>query len=158
MSESAREWSAQALFRYYAFTDALIGRLAERYDQKDLIMIVSDHGFEAGESMSELTGAHDSRAAIDGIVFARGPGIRSVQADRIMSVNDVTPTILAWLGLPAAEEMDGQVAEFLERPEIPGIPAYDAEVERLEDLPSGSEDTMLEELRTLGYLETDESE
>jgi hypothetical protein len=66
----------------------------------------------------------------------------------------VTPTILAWLGLPVAQDMDGRVAAFLEASEVPRVPSYDAEpVERVGTGPSGADDALIEQLRALGYLE-----
>ncbi len=156
VSEPVRKWNAQVLFRYYAFTDALIGRLAAGYGPRDLIMIVSDHGFEAGTKFAKLTGVHETARAIDGVIFARGPGIRPVQGGERISVNDVTPTILAWLGLPTSKAMDGRVAGIFDGPRVPPIPAYRISIERLSEVPSGSEEQMLERLRSLGYLESEE--
>jgi hypothetical protein len=76
-------------------------------------------------------------------------------------VNDVTPTILAWLGLPVARDMDGQPASFLavDRDSVATIPTYDTRpIERLGGAPSGAEAMLLEQLRSLGYLEADDSE
>ena len=70
-----REAAATALRGYYAFTDALIGELLESYGADDLVMVVSDHGFEAGSSMIFLTGDHKTAKAIDGVIFVRGPDI-----------------------------------------------------------------------------------
>jgi hypothetical protein len=74
LSGSAREAAAEALFGYYRYTDALIGRLCERYGENDLIMVVSDHGFEAGVSRVGGTGIHESRHARDGIIGQQGVG------------------------------------------------------------------------------------
>jgi arylsulfatase A-like enzyme len=117
-------------------------------------MVVSDHGFEAAVSMGVLTGNHKSLKAIDGVIFARGPGIPAGAPAGPMTINDVTPTILTWLGLPIAEDMDGQPAGFLDVPEVKTIPTYDvAPVERLDLTPSGVEETIVEQLRGLGYFE-----
>ena len=51
---------AEALRDYYAFTDALIGLLAQGYGPDDLVLVISDHGFEAGVSLMLLTGKHDT--------------------------------------------------------------------------------------------------
>jgi hypothetical protein len=78
-----------------------------------------------------------------------------------VSVNDVTPTILAWLGLPIGDDMQGRPAAFLavEPARIARIPTHDTRpIERLGDAPSGAEDTLLEHLRSLGYLEANEGE
>jgi predicted AlkP superfamily phosphohydrolase/phosphomutase len=154
VSAAEREAAAAALRRYYEYTDALIGALAERYADDDLVMVVSDHGFEGGQGMGFLTGVHESRKALDGVIFARGPGIAPGRLHGGVGIYDVAPTILAWLGLPVAQDMDGAVAPFLEAAEVARIPSYDDEpVERVSTGPSGADDALIEQLRSLGYLE-----
>jgi predicted AlkP superfamily phosphohydrolase/phosphomutase len=155
-----RAVAAAALRSYYEYTDALVGLLAEHYGPDDLVMIVSDHGFESGTGLGFLTGVHETAASLDGLVFARGPRIEAAPEKRVVSVNDVTPTILAWLGLPIARDMHGRPAPFLagDPAAIAQIASYEgAAVDRQADRPSGSEQTMLENLRALGYLEGDAS-
>ncbi len=144
--------AAAALRATYAYTDALIGALLARYGADDLVMVVSDHGFEAGGA-GALTGTHETVNALYGVVFARGPGIGAPTEPRGFSVNDVTPTILAWLGLPVAEDMDGRPGAFLHVPEVARIASYGGPVERAGDAPSGAEGAILERLGALGYLE-----
>jgi hypothetical protein len=155
-----REVAANALRRYYEYNDALIGKLLERYGPDDLVMVVSDHGFEAGTGLVFLTGAHKTEKALRGVIFARGPDIAAPNDRRPVSVNDVTPTILAWLGLPVADDMDGKPASFLavDAAEVARIPTYDTQpVERLEAVPSGAEEAMLDHLKSLGYMEAEDS-
>ncbi len=154
LSAAEREAAATALTGYYEYTDALIGALAERYADDDLVMVVSDHGFEGGQRMQVLTGVHESHRALDGVIFARGPGIAPGRHRGGVGIYDVTPTILAWLGLPVAQDMDGAVAPFLEAAEAARIASYDDEpVESVNTVPSGEYDTLIEQLRSLGYLE-----
>jgi len=155
-----REVAANALRRYYEYSDALIGKLLGRYGPDDLVMVVSDHGFEAGTGLLFLTGEHKSAKALHGVIFARGPDIAPPKERRPASVDDVTPTILAWLGLPVADDMDGTPASFLavDPSQVAHVPTYDNRVvERLEAVPSGAEEAMLEHLRSLGYLEAEDS-
>jgi predicted AlkP superfamily phosphohydrolase/phosphomutase len=158
MNAQTRAAGAEALRNYYVYTDALIGRLLERYDpERDLVMVVSDHGFEAGQKLGYLTGTHDGIEAIDGVFFARGPGIaRPNGPHRRFSVNDITPTLLAWLGLPPAQDMDGRPLPILETPVPTYVASYaDTPVERLAVVPSGAEPDIIEQLDALGYLERD---
>jgi predicted AlkP superfamily phosphohydrolase/phosphomutase len=154
-SDSERAAGIAAIHQHYEFADALVGRILERYGPDDLVLVVSDHGFEAGKSLLFLTGVHDTDKAIDGIVFARGPDVGPVGGEAgFMSVNDVAPTILTWLGMPVAEDMDGRVASFLQIPEPRRIASYrETRVEHVTAAPSGFEDDIVEELRKLGYLE-----
>jgi hypothetical protein len=154
MSVEERAAAADALRRYYEYTDALIGRVMERYGPDDLVMIVSDHGFESGSTLNDTTGIHTTSEALRGLIFARGRGIGPPAAPEPVSVNDVTPTILAWLGLPVGADMDGKVTSFLRGGAVEEIASYDTTpIERASSVPSGAEQAILEQLRALGYLE-----
>ena len=145
-----------ALFGYYAYADALIGVLTAGFGPDDLVMVVSDHGFEAGESMRRLTGVHKTIKAIYGILFARGPGIEPGSKVKDVSVNDVTPTLLKWLRLPIALDMAGKSATFVNADELHPIDTYDKlplKFVNPPDLPSGVEDDIVEQLKSLGYIE-----
>jgi hypothetical protein len=152
--------AAEALRGYYEFTDALIGELVARYGADDLVLVVSDHGFEGGSSMIFLTGEHKSAKAANGVVFARGRDVEPPRDRRPVSVNDVTPTILAWLGLALGEDMEGRPASFLniDAAAIERVATLDTRpIERLGSGPSGGEEAMLEQLRSLGYLQEDDT-
>jgi predicted AlkP superfamily phosphohydrolase/phosphomutase len=153
-SPSEREAGSKALYSYYDYADALIGKLAEGYGPNDLVMVVSDHGFEAGQALMLLTGVHESEKSINGVLFARGPGIPAGDSTGSVSIRDVTPTILAWLGLPVADDMDGRPAAFLRREASERIASYGhLTIERVSQAPSGVEDEIIEQLRGLGYVE-----
>jgi arylsulfatase A-like enzyme len=88
------------------------------------------------------------------VLFARGPGIRRGGRVDGTTVNDVTPTILAWLGLPIAADMDGRPAAFLEREPPREVATYDTKpIERVPTESRGAEKQVLDQLRALGYLE-----
>jgi hypothetical protein len=155
MTPPQREVAGRALRNYYAYTDALIGLLMEPYGPEDLVIVVSDHGFESGRGLGVLTGVHESAKSLHGVLFARGRHV--APAPGPVSVNDIAPTILAWLGIPLGEDMDGAVAPFLQGVPQSRIATHDTTpIERLEDIPSGAEDALLEQLRALGYLEPPE--
>jgi predicted AlkP superfamily phosphohydrolase/phosphomutase len=161
MTAETRIAGADALRAYYAYTDALIGLLLSRYDaERDLVVVVSDHGFEAGQKLGYLTGVHDGIKAVDGVLFARGPGVARPRAKhRRFSVNDVTPTVLAWLGLPVAQDMDGRPLPILQDLEPEWVASHaDTPIDRLDARPSGAEEDILEQLRALGYFEREETE
>lgn len=155
-TDSEREAGREALYRYYEYTDALIGRLVERFGPEDLVMVVSDHGFEAGAGrrLTTTTGLHHSKRALFGVIFARGPGIPAGARAVAVSVLDITPSILRWLRLPVARDMDGAPARFLETPAVEPITTYDrSPIEHLGNGSSSREQEILEELRGLGYME-----
>ncbi len=144
----------RALTRYYRYVDALLGLLVARYDGDDLIVVLSDHGFEPGRGLGILTGVHEGEAAIDGVVFARGPGIAAGTRIGGFSVADVAPTLLAWMGLAVGRDMDGRVASFVGVDEPAFVDTHDlTPVERIAVDPSGAEDEIHRQLEQLGYIE-----
>lgn len=153
-SEAERAATIAALESYYVYTDKLIGKLLERYGPNDLVMIVSDHGFEAQLLVQWLTGGHEGPKAINGVIFARGSGIPHKQMAHRPGIADITPTILAWLGLPVGADMDGHVAKFLDMDAVATVPSYnDIPIERVADDREDIEDSIMDQLRGLGYVE-----
>jgi len=148
------EKSRQSLFAYYRFIDAVIGRLMEGRSPSDLVMVISDHGFELGLKEGEMRGSHNSDKARDGILFARGRGIPAGWEGQLLSMTDIAPTILAWFGLGPPDDMHGRPARFL-RFAIPApVQSYETTpIERLNEVPSDVEDTIIENLKELGYVE-----
>jgi len=146
----------RALYDFYEFTDQLIGRLLAAFDDDDLVMVVSDHGFEALYEEFR-TGGHASAQASYGVWLAHGPRVRRNGPVAAMSVADLTPTVLDWYGLPLAKDMDGKPAPFLEQPPTPvpeSIDTYDTiEIEHVSETESGGETAVKDQLRSLGYLE-----
>ncbi len=153
-----RDGGAGALYAYYRYTDALIGLLIEGRGRKDRVLVLSDHGFEAGQVLMLLTGQHESEAALDGVVFASGPGIRPGTPVGGMTIYDVVPTLLRWLGLPTARDMRGRPARFLDIAPSELVASYDGTPIRRTQ-PEASppaeaiEGEIVEHLRSLGYLE-----
>ena len=148
---------ARALAAYYEFADALVGRLLEGFADSDLVLVISDHGFEADViriGSGTLTGGHRSHRAQEGIVFARGRAIRAGESVWGLSIYDVTPTVLAWLGIPAGRDMRGRPARFLDARPPPPVATHDVgAVERPRGAPSPAEGAIVEQLRELGYVE-----
>jgi predicted AlkP superfamily phosphohydrolase/phosphomutase len=157
-SPAERDAGRAALLAYYVYTDALLGELLARYGPDDLVVVLSDHGFEAGVLFKHLTGTHESEQAVDGVFYARGPGLPAGEAaegaGEFLSVNDVTPTILAWLGLPIAEDMQGRPMPAAVRGPLRTLPSYDTTpVERLGGEDRETEAEILDQLQELGYIE-----
>lgn len=153
MDETVRERQRSALLAYYRYADALVGALAARYDAQDLVMVVSDHGFELARPGDKTAGVHFTEEAIDGIVYAAGGPIAAGSDVQGMQIADVAPTLLAWLGLPVADDMTGQVASFLgvtpERVAThDGVP-----IPRAEAGDSEADAEILDQLRALGYID-----
>jgi hypothetical protein len=147
------ERARAAVEAYYEFTDDLVGLLVDRYSEDDLVLVLSDHGFEA-MGKGRLTGGHTTPAALDGVIFARGRHVRAGPVGETLRIEDVAPTVLAWLGLPVARDMDGKPAGFLELEPAETIATWDTfEVERATGATSGSDEQILEQLEALGYVD-----
>ncbi len=148
-----REAGAAALRNYYRYTDALIGRLLENYGTNDLVFILSDHGFEAGMPKPYLTGTHKTERAAKGVFLARGRDITPRLEPQSIKAEDVTPTVLRWMGLPVADDMEGAPGPFVGTPPVKSIPTYDTvPVERVQTSAPGAEPEYLERLKSLGYV------
>jgi predicted AlkP superfamily phosphohydrolase/phosphomutase len=151
----ARAQAVAAIHRYYEYSDALVGLLAARFGPQDLVLVLSDHGFHAGSALGRLTGLHKDRRAEEAVIFARGPGIAPGSPAGAVTVNDVTPTVLAWLGLPLGADMDGRPAPFLAAPPPAVVATWDTRpIERVGVSAPEVEARVLEELESLGYFES----
>jgi predicted AlkP superfamily pyrophosphatase or phosphodiesterase len=167
----------------YEHNDRFLGEVMNSIGRETVVFVVSDHGFEASGKVPEPQDVADfgnnfdqqrakalrdgsiavgqsGRHNLNGLILAAGGPIRQgvpIQS----SVLDITPTILALLGLPVSDEMPGRVLEEILDPEflrahpIRRIPSYDSL-----DLPlpkrghaDEEEDSRrLEMLRSLGYI------
>ena len=103
------------VYEWYVYQDELLGRLLEKIDlETTAVFVLSDHGFKSGERRIRSEQAVDLRTAHldherEGIFVAAGPGIQRGAVIGGASVVDLTPTLLAYLNLPVAKDMDGKV-------------------------------------------------
>jgi predicted AlkP superfamily phosphohydrolase/phosphomutase len=153
-----RMWS-KAIERYYGFADGLIRELVDAGGPSRAVMVVSDHGFRPGTeryAQKHISGEHRRQALF---VFA-GPGLERGRIESDADAVDVTPTILAYHGLPTARDMDGAPltgcftdAWAAERP-LHEIDTYETAPLERPELPTRSLGEGLEErIRSLGYIE-----
>ena len=122
----------------YARVDAIVGRALATLGPDDLLLVVSGFGMEplsVGKRMLEryvgtpdLSGTHED--APDGFMLAYGTSVAPGRKSRA-SVVDVVPTILYFLGLPVAHDMDGRARidvfrrEFSDGRPVTGILTYE---------------------------------
>jgi len=139
VSEIDRRRFGGLLEAHYALVDDAIGRAIATLGPDDLLMVVSGYGMEPltvskrlleqviGDP--EISGSHDG--APDGFLMAYGASVVRAKQLRRASIVDVLPTILYFLGLPVARDMDGYarpdvfVSSFTEERPITFIPTYD---------------------------------
>ena len=137
LSEADRRRFGQAVDRHYGYIDAEIGEALDALQPGDLLVVVSGFGMQplnpVKEAVGRLMGDPDfsgtHERAPDGFLLISGASVEPGRRQR-GSIVDVTPTILYFLGLPIARDMDGFARADLftraftaERP-IAFIPTY----------------------------------
>lgn len=140
----------------------------ERRDGAEAILLLSPEGAttevlvdgrpEPGIvlEVSRLSGTHD--AANDGIFLAAGTDIRRAAELDGIRVHDVAPTVLFGLGLPVAEDFAGRArvdlfsAAYVARHPLRTIRTW-GKPRATEARPSSADDALLQELRSLGYIQ-----
>jgi arylsulfatase A-like enzyme len=155
LPEPQRQSGEAAMRRYYEIADSLVGRLIEPFGSDDLVIVMSDHGFEylEGKALLPWGGRHVSLDASRGILFMRGPGIEAGGRIEGARMQDITPTILVWLGLEVARDMDGRPLALLEG-QVRWRDTYDdLAIERVVSEDPAAEAELLRRLEALGYLE-----
>ena len=167
----------------YEHNDKFLGEVLKSVGRETVVLIVSDHGFEAsgkvpkpqdvvsfGKSFDQerakalrdgsIAVGQSGRHNLDGLIIAAGGPIRKGVAIQA-SVLDITPTVLALLGLPISDEMPGKVLteildpEFLRINPVRHIESYDSlDLPVPKRGPADEEDDSrrLEMLRSLGYV------
>ena len=135
--EEERRRRSQIIDRYYAYIDGEIGTALDGLAPGDLLLVASGFGMArlnpvkqaVGRLLGDpdFTGTHER--APDGFLLAYGTDTQAGHRPR-GSIVDIAPTILYFLGLPIARDMDGYARADLfsraftaERP-IAFIPTY----------------------------------
>ncbi|HEU5182010.1 MAG TPA: tetratricopeptide repeat protein [Candidatus Polarisedimenticolia bacterium] len=165
ISDADYERYHRAVDEFYVYQDEILGTLLERVPPEVGILVISDHGFksESDRPMRESRINFASAAQWHrrhGILIASGGAFRRGGEVPELSVMDVTPTILAYFGLPIGEDMQGRPAEALFSQAFlqAHAPRYRPSWESYRSAAStGSEDpagdqALMEKLRSLGYL------
>lgn len=114
VSEEERRRFGGVLDRSYAFIDAEVGAALERLRPDDLLVVVSGFGMEPvsfGKRLlarvvgdPDVSGSHER--APDGFLLAYGDSVASGRVP-LAAIVDVVPTLLYFLGVPVARDMDG---------------------------------------------------
>jgi len=103
--------------KYYQFYDQIIGKYLATLKDNELLVIYSPHGVEPLSlwkrvvewlfGNSNISADHD--LGPDGVVFFFGKEVARGKNIGYISLTDLAPTILYYLGLPVARDMDGIV-------------------------------------------------
>jgi predicted AlkP superfamily phosphohydrolase/phosphomutase len=154
LSPVGRAYLKGTVRAYYRYTDELVGRILAPADDGTTVVVVSDHGFSGGPGRG--VEAHGR----DGVIIMAGHDVKRGEITGA-SVYDLTPTLLALLGIPPARDMRGEAIWSALDPAIPredsarAVPTYETGDRGATGAPPESplDDEQEERLRSLGYME-----
>lgn len=111
ITEQDFEFYQHVMTGCYRFHDMMLHVLLQYIDDQTNVILVSDHGYECGHrrlppevAKKNPEGCHRGF----GIACLKGPDIKENERLYGATILDVTPTILALLGLPVGGDMDGR--------------------------------------------------
>ena len=146
----------------YRFHDMMLETQLDLAGPDTTVILISDHGFKNDELRPGTDGLDNPTNwhRHHGIACLAGPGIKQGETLYGATILDITPTILALLGLPVGDDMDGRPwmeifdkAEPVER--IPSWEDIEGEAglhpEDVREDPSGSAEA-IKHLVDLGYI------
>ncbi|MCG8603564.1 hypothetical protein MJD09_01005, partial [bacterium] len=144
---------------YYIYTDEILGEVLSRTDPNTLVMLVSDHGFDAQVDGPFWQSGNHSEAP-DGVLILAGPNLKENYEVESASILDITPTILYALGLPVADDMDGRALveafqyDHVAANPVEKITTYESyDFSQIKESTSTTRDEkFIEHLKSLGYI------
>jgi len=151
--------------KYYEYMDAVLAEFLALADENTTVIVTSDHGFSGPEWTGSTYHVGIRMHDPTGVIMFAGKDIVVGGELADVSVLDITPTILALMGMPVADDMDGRVLteaidrSFLRANPVKMIDTYededgDASGESDEEpIESPLDDEVREQLRSLGYIE-----
>jgi hypothetical protein len=163
---------------YYQYLDGVIGDLVAAAPADVTVMIVSDHGMDPVRTQTTTLGAGLSGGHLNGpaaFFIARGPLVNRGAQEKSRgplkrsdlvehgTILDITPTLLAMLGVPVGKDMSGRVMrnvidrDVLERFKIDYVSSH-TDGKWMRSRPSDERaradvGERIEQLRQLGYID-----
>jgi hypothetical protein len=137
----------EAVRDHYRFVDGLIGLAAEGRDPEDVLVVVGDPG-----RLARRAGG-----TAEGLLVLNGGPVARLELGTV-SERDVAPTVLRLAGLPVSDELDGRALEqalaedFRRAHPLRTVAAYGRRATD-RSAESAFDRDMLEELRSLGYIQ-----
>jgi predicted AlkP superfamily phosphohydrolase/phosphomutase/tetratricopeptide (TPR) repeat protein len=149
----------------YRFHEMMLETLLALAGPDATVVLVSDHGFHSDHLRPRAMPKEPAGPAVQhrqfGIVCMKGPHVK--QDERIYGATllDVAPTVLALLGLPIGEDMDGRVLvqAFEELPEIEHLRSWEQELGECGMHPAdlrmdpAAAQAVLQQFAALGYIQ-----
>lgn len=151
---------AKIVRNIYIAVDRIIEEFVQNMDENTTLVILSDHSIRPVllERPFSMTGSHAN--APPGIIIMYGKGVKSGYTIEGASVFDVAPTVLALLGIPVPDDIEGApitnalTGEFKERFPIRHVASHGGrQVQDLTFPESAVDQEFIEQLKALGYIE-----
>ena len=146
---------APAVAERYRFADTRLGELLEALGSDANVIVVSDHGYDFVNN--------NHTHAPPGIFFARGPAFQPARRVTGLTVFDVAPLVLHLLALPPGQDMPAAASgsylaaldpAYAKNNPVSTVPSWGStENVALRPPSAGQERMILDELRSLGYIE-----
>ena len=144
----------ERVWAMYEYNDQMVGGLIAGLPPDTDVIVLSDHGW----NYDGTSHWNDD----PGVFIAMGPSFEARGRFEGLSVEDVTPIILAIMGVPLSRDFDGRVPPGLLRDDLEAGVEYVAEYSfPAVALPEGTSsavpenETMTERLKALGYIGED---
>ncbi len=121
---------SEVVNRACVFHDLMLSRLLKLVGDDTTVIIVSDHGYQTGDRRPLLTPTEHAGPTVwhrrFGMLAMQGPGILEDELVFGAGLLDLTPTILALMGVPPGADMPGRVLTqaFVKPDEIQRIDSW----------------------------------
>ena len=157
----------RAVEEMYQFADRTVGDFIAAMDERTTLVVLSDHGFELGALHDDPSKTRDLRRVTEhyhrpeGILYLYGHGIRRRSHLDQPSIVDVAPTLLALAGVAPAGDMPGKVLEGVINRRLPAerVASYEGTGSgpstAIAQQDPAADAALLEQLKSLGYLQTE---
>jgi predicted AlkP superfamily phosphohydrolase/phosphomutase/Flp pilus assembly protein TadD len=154
--------AVEAMYRY---ADEIVGQYMAALDDDTTLVVLSDHGFELGALPDDPSKTRDMRRVsekyhrIDGILYLYGNRVRARHRIDRPTLVDITPTVLALLGVSPGRDMPGRVlSDGLDMVEPPPRTVASWETGERVAAADGKTDpgvdpAIVDRLKSLGYLD-----
>lgn len=151
-----------AVEQMYIYADRIVGDYMDAMGRDTTLVVLSDHGFKLGQIQDDPSKSRDMRRVseqfhnVEGILYLYGSRVKPHARLEQPKIVDITPTLLALTGIPAARDMPGRVlTEGLDLA-VPGplVASYETGAGGSRPARDAAADPeVLERLRSLGYLD-----
>jgi predicted AlkP superfamily phosphohydrolase/phosphomutase/thioredoxin-like negative regulator of GroEL len=149
----------------YRFHDMMLQRLLELAGPDTNVIIISDHGFEAGTQRTVDLPNLPAAPALEhrnlGVFAAKGPAFKKAQTVYGASLLDIAPTVLHLHGLPVGDDLPGKVLTdaFINENPISYIPSWQTVVGKVPFIAIDEQQSaaVVKQLEDLGYVDLPET-